>query len=75
MTFSTTASPENQYKDTLQWYNISMKIGAHVSAAGSVDLSFERAQAIGADCTQIFISPPQRWLESKHNQEIIQKFH
>src|SRR3989344_35285 len=50
------------------------KVGAHVSAAGSIDLSFERAQAIGADCTQIFISPPQRWLETNHSQEVIDRY-
>ncbi len=50
------------------------KIGAHVSAAVSLDLSFERAQHIGAECTQIFISPPQQWLQAKHNEKEIEKY-
>ncbi len=43
-----------------------MPIGAHVSAAGSVEKSFERALDIGAECTQIFISPPRQWAQTKH---------
>lgn len=37
-------------------------IGAHVSAAGGINLSLDRAKEIGAECTQIFISPPQTWV-------------
>lgn len=40
-----------------------VKIGAHVSAAGNIANSFIKAQEIGASCTQIFITPPQRWLQ------------
>ncbi|MCL5783911.1 MAG: deoxyribonuclease IV [Patescibacteria group bacterium] len=50
------------------------KVGAHVSAAGSLDLSFERAQEIGAEATQIFISPPQQWLHSNHTEEEIARY-
>lgn len=50
------------------------KIGAHVSAAGSLNLSFERAEEIGAECTQIFISPPQQWVHSQHSEEEIEKY-
>ena len=32
-------------------------IGAHVSAAVSIDLSFDKALNIGAKATQIYISP------------------
>lgn len=45
------------------------KIGAHVSAAGSLDLAFDRALEIGAECTQIFISPPQQWFKKVYSQE------
>lgn len=38
-----------------------MKIGAHVSTAGGLQTCFERAAAIGAECVQIFESPPQQW--------------
>lgn len=51
-----------------------MKIGAHVSSAISIDLSFDRAKEIGAECMQIFISPPQMWLQKKYSDESISKF-
>lgn len=50
------------------------KVGAHVSAAQSIDLSFDRASAMGAECTQIFISPPQRWDQTSHGDEKIKLF-
>jgi deoxyribonuclease IV len=50
------------------------KVGAHVSAAVSLDLSIERAEKIGAEATQIFISPPQQWLQSKHGDEEIKRY-
>lgn len=50
------------------------KIGAHVSAAGSIDLAFDRAEAIGAECFQIFISPPQMWVHSKHDEDEVKRF-
>ena len=49
-------------------------IGAHVSAAGSLEKSFAKALEIGANCTQIFISPPQQWAHSKHDEEEIKKY-
>lgn len=47
------------------------KVGAHISAAISLDLSIDRAGKIGAECTQIFISPPQQWVQTKHSAEEI----
>jgi deoxyribonuclease-4 len=38
-----------------------MRIGAHVSAAGGVAHTIPRAVAIGAECAQFFVGPPQRW--------------
>ena len=38
-----------------------MKLGAHVSAAGGLDKSIDRAQAIGAETIQIFASSPRGW--------------
>ncbi|MEX2225688.1 MAG: deoxyribonuclease IV [Dehalococcoidia bacterium] len=38
-----------------------MKIGAHVSTAGGLVTGFDRAEAIGAECLQIFESAPQQW--------------
>lgn len=49
-------------------------IGAHVSAAVSLERSFDKALEIGADCTQIFISPPQQWFQTKHNDAEIERY-
>lgn len=38
-----------------------VKIGAHVSAAGKLELAFDRAEAIGAEAIQLFLSGPQGW--------------
>lgn len=50
------------------------KIGAHVSAAVSLERSFLKAQEIGAEATQIFISPPRQWLQVEHSEEVIKRF-
>lgn len=51
-----------------------MKIGAHVSGAGGLDLAFGRATDIGAECFQIFLSAPQRWMDPEIKPEVIEKF-
>ncbi len=51
-----------------------MKIGAHVSAAVSLEKSFEKALEIGAQATQIFISPPQQWLQTVHDDQEIERY-
>lgn len=51
-----------------------MKIGAHVSAAGSLDKAVDRAVAIGAEAVQIFVSPPQGWRHPMHSPEVIEAF-
>lgn len=38
-----------------------LKIGAHISAAGGVDKVFARANSIGAEVIQIFVSSPRGW--------------
>lgn len=38
-----------------------LKVGAHVSIAGSLDSAIDRAVGIGAECIQIFGSAPQSW--------------
>jgi deoxyribonuclease IV len=50
------------------------KIGAHVSAAVSLETSFIKALEIGAEATQIFISPPRQWTQTEHDEEEIQRF-
>ena len=36
-------------------------VGLHVSAAGSLDLAFDRAQELGATTFQIFTRNPNQW--------------
>jgi deoxyribonuclease-4 len=38
-----------------------MKFGAHLSIVGGYDKALERARSIGANCLQIFSSPPRGW--------------
>ncbi len=38
-----------------------MRIGAHVSSAGGCQTVFARAEAIGAEAIQLFLSAPQQW--------------
>src|SRR5713101_6516092 len=49
-------------------------IGAHVSTAGGLSTCVGRAQAIGAECMQIFLSAPQRWQHPKHSDEEVGAF-
>jgi deoxyribonuclease-4 len=51
-----------------------MKIGGHVSTAGGIHTGFERALAIGAECMQIFESPPQQWGTAKLTDEQVEQF-
>jgi deoxyribonuclease-4 len=38
-----------------------MKLGAHVSTSGGLDKAMDRAQDIGAETIQVFVSSPQGW--------------
>ena len=51
-----------------------MKFGGHVSIAGGLDRAIERGKDITADCIQIFVAAPQRWLEAKHSDEAVAAF-
>ena len=51
-----------------------MKIGAHVSTAGGPQTAFDRAEAIGAEAAQIFLTPPQQWRSSKVDPEQAESF-
>jgi deoxyribonuclease-4 len=51
-----------------------MLIGAHVSTAGGLPTCVPRAIDLQADCMQIFLSAPQRWLPPKHTVEQIAEF-
>jgi deoxyribonuclease IV len=51
-----------------------VKIGAHVSTAGGPVTAFERAESIGAEAAQIFLTPPQQWRSSKVEPETAEAF-
>lgn len=51
-----------------------MKLGGHVSIAGGLDRAIERAQDITAECIQIFVSAPQRWLPANHSDDAVARF-
>ena len=50
------------------------RLGAHVTTAGGLGVAISRAQDIGANCLQIFSSPPQQWQMSKHTDIQLQQF-
>lgn len=51
-----------------------MRVGAHVSSAGSHHLVFDRARAIGAEAVQLFISAPQQWKLPADTDDQVQAF-
>ncbi len=51
-----------------------MPIGAHVSSSGGLSTAIGRARGIGAECVQVFLSAPQRWLEPRHAEEEVERF-
>jgi deoxyribonuclease-4 len=51
-----------------------MPIGAHVSTAGGLSTCIGRAQELGAECMQIFLSAPQRWQLPRHTDEQVNEF-
>ena len=51
-----------------------MPIGAHVSTAGGLSTCVGRAQGLGAECMQIFLSAPQRWQQPRHTDEQVLEF-
>src|SRR5262245_15646814 len=51
-----------------------MKVGAHVSSAGGPATAFDRAEALGAEAAQIFLTPPQQWRSSKVEPEQAEAF-
>jgi len=54
---------------------VAMRIGAHVSAAGSLVNTMDRAARIGAECAQIFVWAPQRWAGPGFSDDEIAAFH
>ncbi len=53
---------------------MSPKIGAHVSSAGGLHKAFERAEAIGANCIQVFGSTPRSFRVLFPNRSEVELF-
>ena len=51
-----------------------MRVGAHVSTRGHIWDAVGRAREIGAECMQVFVSYPQRWLVPRIPDEDAQEF-
>jgi deoxyribonuclease IV len=51
-----------------------MQLGAHVSSAGGIDTAIDRAEAIGADCVQVFTQSPRMWKPTNHKPQAIERF-
>lgn len=51
-----------------------MRLGAHVSIAGKIYLSFERAAAIGCRSMQMFIGNPRSWQPPEYTKTDIAEF-
>jgi deoxyribonuclease-4 len=49
-------------------------IGAHMSIAGGMDKAFERIQAVGGECLQIFVKPNVQWQAGDLSLEAVQAF-
>ncbi|MDQ3809827.1 MAG: deoxyribonuclease IV [Chloroflexota bacterium] len=45
-----------------------------MSTAGGLSTSVGRAQALGAECMQIFLSAPQRWQAPRHSEAEVAEF-
>jgi len=51
-----------------------MRFGGHVSINGGLERAIERGKEITADCIQIFVAAPQRWLKANHSDESVAKY-
>src|SRR3989441_226602 len=51
-----------------------MLIGAHVSSSGGIHTAIDRAEAIGAECVQVFTQSPRTWRPTNHNPANFERF-
>jgi deoxyribonuclease IV len=54
--------------------SIMLRIGYHVSIAGSMDLAFDRASMIGCTAMQVFLSNPRGWGAKTLTENEIEEF-
>ena len=43
-------------------------IGAHMSIVGGPSKAFQRIQAVGGECFQIFVKPSVQWQAGEHTR-------
>ena len=51
-----------------------MKLGAHVSTSGGLDKAIDRAQEMGAEAVQIFVSSPRGWAFKPISEDAVTAF-
>jgi deoxyribonuclease-4 len=51
-----------------------MLFGAHVSTAGGIYKAVDHAEAIGANCLQVFTQSPRAWKLTSHTPEDMERF-
>ena len=51
-----------------------MKIGAHVSSSGGVYKAIDRAEEIGAEAIQVFVSGPTTWRVKTPDDAVVAKY-
>jgi deoxyribonuclease IV len=51
-----------------------MPIGAHIRTSGGLSMAVPRAREMGAECMQIFLGSPQRWMPIRHPEEDVATF-
>src|SRR5687768_12893835 len=51
-----------------------MKFGAHISGAGSLPGVVEKANSLGAQCIQLFASPPSNWNKPRYLEPEMTEF-
>src|SRR5258708_36342192 len=51
-----------------------MYFGGHISSAGGIGKTLDRAEAMGADAVQLFTQSPRMWRPTTHSPESIERF-
>lgn len=51
-----------------------MKLGAHITTSQGLIATAEKANAIGANCIQLFVSPPRNWNPSRWTDQQLLEF-
>lgn len=51
-----------------------MRLGAHVSIRGSLDLAIDRAVALDCECAQIFYGSPRQWRRITCTDDVLERF-